>query len=58
VRLAADYARYVIPGGALVLGGILEPQADAVTAALGEHGFTPVAIPSCEGWTTLVARRQ
>lgn len=58
VRLAADYARYVIPGGALVLGGILEPQADVVTAALGEHGFTPVAASSHEGWTTLVARRQ
>lgn len=58
VRLAADYARYVIPGGALVLGGILEPQADVVTATLGEHGFAPEAAHSREGWTTLVARRR
>jgi ribosomal protein L11 methyltransferase len=58
VRLAADYARYVAPGGALVLGGILEAQADVVTAALAEHGFATVAAYVREGWTTLVARRR
>jgi len=56
VRLAADYARYVVPGGALVLGGILESEAVIVTAALEEHGFAPTA-RSREEWTTVVARR-
>jgi ribosomal protein L11 methyltransferase len=57
VRLAADYARYVIPGGALVLGGILESEGEVVTAALGEHGFAATA-RSRDGWTTVVARRR
>jgi len=56
MRLAADYARYVVPGGALVLGGILEPEAEVVTAALEAHGFATTA-RSREGWTTVVARR-
>jgi ribosomal protein L11 methyltransferase len=57
VRLAADYARYVVPGGALVLGGILDPEGEVVAATLGEHGFAATA-QSREGWTTLVARRR
>jgi ribosomal protein L11 methylase PrmA len=57
VRLAADYARYVIPGGALVLGGILESEGEVVKAALGAHGFAAAA-RSRDGWTTVVARRR
>ena len=58
VRLAAHYARYLVPGGALVLGGILDVQGDVVTAALGEHRLETVAAYAREGWTTLVARRR
>jgi ribosomal protein L11 methyltransferase len=57
LRLAPHYARYVAPGGALVLGGILDAEASAVSVALGGHGFTPDGSRSVEGWTTLTLRR-
>jgi ribosomal protein L11 methyltransferase len=57
LRLAADYARYVADGGALVLGGILEPEGTTVTTVLGDHGFAPEATRVHEGWTTLVMRQ-
>jgi ribosomal protein L11 methyltransferase len=57
LRLASNYARYVTHGGALVLGGILQPEGAALTAALGDHGFVPETTRQQEGWTTLVLRR-
>ncbi len=56
-RLGADYARYVTPGGALVLGGILDAEAAAVSAAVAGHGFVSGAIRSADGWSTVVLRR-
>ncbi len=53
LRLAPCYARYLAPGGALVLGGILDAEAPAVTDALGRRGFAPRGAISVEGWTTL-----
>src|SRR5207237_7946847 len=53
LRLAPRYARYVAPGGALLLGGILDAEAVGLEAALGGHGFAPRASISVEGWTTL-----
>src|SRR5439155_1074712 len=53
LRLAPRYARYVAPGGALLLGGILDAEAVGLEAALGGHGFAPRASISAEGWTTL-----
>ncbi len=57
LRLGADYARYVAPGGALVLGGILEAEATAVLATVAGHGFVSGAIRSADGWSTVVLRR-
>ena len=53
LRLAPRYARYVAPGGALLLGGILDAEAVGLEAALGGHGFAPRASIPAEGWTTL-----
>ena len=54
--LAPRYARLVVAGGALVLGGLLDAEADAVTAALATHGFHREAARSLEGWTSLALR--
>ncbi|HSE94187.1 MAG TPA: 50S ribosomal protein L11 methyltransferase [Methylomirabilota bacterium] len=52
-RLAPRYAEYVAPGGALVLGGILDHEAAGVARALARHGFVSRATLSLDGWTTL-----
>lgn len=57
-RLAARYPRLVAAGGALVLGGILDAEADAVEHAVAKTGFTPDERVAVEGWTTLVLRRR
>jgi len=57
LRLGPDYARYVAPGGALVLGGILDSEAAAVNAAVASHGFVPGAIRSSDGWSTVILKR-
>ena len=57
LRLAPRYARYLAPGGALLLGGILDAEAAGVAAALGGHGFASRASMSVEGWTTLELAR-
>ncbi|MBM4439099.1 MAG: 50S ribosomal protein L11 methyltransferase [Candidatus Rokubacteria bacterium] len=56
-RLAARYARYVSPGGALVLGGILDAEAPDVRSALEACGWRARNAIACEGWTTLVFER-
>jgi butyryl-CoA dehydrogenase len=43
-------------GGALVLGGLLDAEADDVTAALAAHGFRRESARSLEGWTSLALR--
>ena len=57
LRLAPRYARYVAPGGALLLGGILDAESATVAAVLGGHGFVPRASIAVEGWTTLELAR-
>lgn len=57
LRLAPAYARYVAPGGALVLGGILEPDATVVTEAVEGHGFVARATTVSDGWATLELER-
>lgn len=54
--LAARYADLVAPGGTLVLGGLLDAEADGVASALGDHGFHPEATRSLDGWTSLALR--
>lgn len=52
-RLAGQYARSLLPGGTLLLGGILDAEAAEVVSALGDHGFVPRESRSVDGWTTL-----
>ena len=54
--LAPRYRDLVTAGGALVLGGLLDGEADAVVAALAAHGFRREAARSLEGWTSLALR--
>jgi ribosomal protein L11 methyltransferase len=54
--LARRYRDLVAPSGALVLGGLLDPEADSVADALAAHGFTWEASVSLEGWTSLALR--
>jgi ribosomal protein L11 methyltransferase len=56
-RLADRYARYVAPGGRLILGGILEGEADELTSLLATHGWHRVDVVAREGWTTLAFAR-
>lgn len=53
VELAPDFARALAPGGTIVLAGILDSQADAVTAAYSEQGLT-LADGGDGEWPTLV----
>lgn len=54
--LAARYRDLVAAGGALVLGGLLDAEAEAITAALAAHGIRLEATRSLEGWTSLALR--
>lgn len=56
-RLAERYARLVLPGGSLVLGGILDSEADDVATIAAKAGFRREAARSLEGWTTIELRR-
>jgi ribosomal protein L11 methyltransferase len=51
--LAPRYRRLVVPGGVIVLGGLLDAEADDLAAALAAHGFVRVEARSVEGWTSL-----
>ncbi|MGG7645627.1 50S ribosomal protein L11 methyltransferase [Rhodovulum sp. YNF3179] len=57
VALAPDMARAVAPGGAAILSGILNEQADAVAAAYAAEGFAETAREVIGEWTTLTLRR-
>jgi ribosomal protein L11 methyltransferase len=56
VRLAARYRRLVAERGTLILGGILDVEAETVRAPLRAHDLTPVDALSIDGWTTLEFR--
>lgn len=56
VALAGRYPAHVLPGGTLVLGGILDVEAERVADVLGGHGFVGAGAVSLEGWTTLALR--
>jgi ribosomal protein L11 methyltransferase len=55
--LARRYAGCVEPGGALILGGLLDREAPATTAAVAAEGFEPRATVSVEGWTSVELTR-
>jgi ribosomal protein L11 methyltransferase len=54
-RLASPLARFIAPGGRIVLSGLLTAQANAALAAY--HGFALERRIELDGWTTLVLRR-
>lgn len=55
IQLAGDFAKALAPGGTIVLAGLLNSQADDVTAAYAELGLTCRARGSGE-WPVLVMR--
>ena len=57
VDLAPDMARHGASGGALILSGILQPQADEVIATYAQVGYNLEAREDIGDWATLVMRR-
>jgi ribosomal protein L11 methyltransferase len=57
-RLAGHYRRLVEKEGLLVLGGILDTEADGVGDHLRSAGFAPSARYTVDEWATLVLRRE
>jgi ribosomal protein L11 methyltransferase len=57
VRLRAHYPRWMAPGGILILGGILEPEAAEVDDALTAAGLVACDRLLRDGWATLAFRR-
>lgn len=51
--LAADMGKAVRKGSAVILSGLLEPEAPAVIAAYGAHGFGLHEHRRIAGWSTL-----
>jgi ribosomal protein L11 methyltransferase len=54
--LAARYGALVAPGGILVLGGLLDGEADDIAAVVAAQGFARQHARSVEGWTSLACR--
>jgi len=52
--LASRYARYVTAGGALILGGILDAEAEEVERMLAADAWRRRDTITREGWSTLV----
>ena len=57
VSLAPEFARVVVPGGSVVLSGILARQSPAVASAY-EPWFEQIAMHERDGWTRIDARRR
>jgi ribosomal protein L11 methyltransferase len=54
LALSSQYMRLVAPGGALILGGILEHEDSGVVAALVTAGFALRETLVIEGWSSLL----
>ncbi|WCT72993.1 50S ribosomal protein L11 methyltransferase [Sphingomonas naphthae] len=57
IDLAPDLAGALAPGGSIVLAGLLDTQAEAVTAAYVAQGLTPVDRNTRGDWPTLRLRK-
>jgi ribosomal protein L11 methyltransferase len=55
IELAPQFAKAVLPGGAAILAGLLDTQADAVIGAYGEQGLR-LADRGAGEWPVLVLR--
>ena len=53
VRLARVYGGLVAPGGTLVLGGVLDAEADNTAEAVERAGFARRSTLICDGWAAL-----
>jgi ribosomal protein L11 methyltransferase len=58
MQLAPEMRQHSLPGGDIILSGILDSQARAVKAAYVSNGFAFVTETHREGWTTLHLRRR
>ena len=58
IGLAPALARALAPGGRLILAGLLDHQAEAVTAAYRRQGMIAVARIDRGDWPTLVMRKR
>lgn len=56
IDLARDIAAIVAPGGTVVLAGLLDTQADAVSAAYRRHGFRAAGRRQRSDWPVLEMR--
>jgi len=56
--LAPVFGVVVKPGGALILSGILEPDAEAVTAAMSQAGFSQTGRRLERDWCAIELRRE
>ena len=57
MKLAPQMARFVTPGGSIILSGILERQRDAVVSAYVGQRFRHVTTLRREGWVTIHMKR-
>lgn len=57
IGLAPDMARAAVPGGHVILSGILNEQADEVVGIYRESGFNLVNREEIVDWTTLILAR-
>ena len=57
VELAPPMAAHVVPGGRIILSGLLVEQAEAITAAYSAAGFAPLGRDDIGDWATLVLER-
>lgn len=55
--LAPHIARHVVPGGSVILSGILERQRNAVLAAYVGQGFRHIRTRHLDGWVTMHLKR-
>lgn len=57
MKLAPAMARHLMPGGSLILSGILDRQRNAVVAAYVNQRFRHVSTLHREGWVTIHLKR-
>jgi ribosomal protein L11 methyltransferase len=57
IELAPDMAAHAVPGGLIILSGLLVVQADSIIAAYQTSGFTLVSREDLGEWSALVLKR-
>ena len=57
IRLSPDIGDYLVPGGRLVVSGIISERAEEVRAALAEQGFEIVRELAENDWLAILCRK-